>query len=56
MEDTEQKTLLLSFVGAEHRVVLGECHSFSSTRLSDGQAVQGWVQLGERARSCPRLE
>lgn len=56
LTDGEQKTLILSFVGAEHRVVLGECHTFTSTRLSDGQVVQGWVQLGERARSCPGLE
>jgi len=45
-------TLILSFVGADHRVVLHPCNKFTSTRLSDGQVVEGWVQLGERARGC----
>jgi len=48
-------TLLVSFAGAEHRVVVHECYKFSSTRLSDGEQVDGWVQLGERAmRNCPQ--
>ena len=47
--------VLLIFAGATHRVVTYPCHKFSSTRESDGQKVDGWVQLGGPARgNCPR--
>jgi len=32
-----------------------DIYKFSSTRLSDGEQVEGWVQLGEHAmRNCPQ--
>ena len=46
-------TVLLVFAGATHKVVAHACHKFSSSRESDGQKVDGWIQLGGGRPSCP---
>lgn len=50
---TNEEGVILVFAGAEHKVMTFECHKFASTRVSDGQKVDGWVQLGGPARGCP---
>ena len=45
-------TLVVTFAGAVHTVVVSECYTFASTRKSDGKKVEGGVQLGQPARSC----
>jgi hypothetical protein len=46
--------VFLVFAGATHRVVTAGCHKFSSRRESDGQKVDGWIQLGGPNRGgCP---
>jgi len=45
-------TLLVEFVGAKHKVVVGACNKFHSVREGDGQEVDAWVQLPGAARSC----
>ena len=45
-------TVMVEFVGAKHRVTAHGCMKFSSVRESDGQAVEGWVQMGQAARNC----
>ena len=47
-------TVLALFAGATHRVHARPCHTFGSTRESDGQKVDGWIQLGGSANGCPR--
>ena len=44
--------LSVVFAGAAHTVVMGECSKFSSTRLSDGEHVDGWVQASAAAGGC----
>ena len=46
-------TLIVTFIGTRHRVVVSECYAFKSTRDKDGDKVDGWVQLGNAARGCP---
>jgi hypothetical protein len=46
-------SVVLLFAGGTHNVVTYDCHKFASTRESDGQKVDGWVQLGGPARGCP---
>lgn len=38
--------VLLTFAGIVHRVTTHECHKFTSVRASDGNKVEGWIQLG----------
>ena len=38
--------VLLTFAGVVHRVTTHECHKFTSVRASDGNKVEGWIQLG----------
>jgi hypothetical protein len=45
--------VVLVFAGANHKVQTHACHKFTSIRESDGQKVEGWVQLGQPARGCP---
>lgn len=53
-EAGEESTVILNFAGADHKVTVDPCHKFESRRVSDGQVVQGWVQLGQQAHSgCP---
>ena len=52
-DKTSDDTVFLLFAGAKHKVVTHSCHKFSSTRESDAQKVEGWVQLGGPARGCP---
>ena len=52
--DTEDNdTLFVLFAGATHKVVAHTCHKFTSTRESDNQKVEGWIQLGGRGGGCP---
>jgi hypothetical protein len=51
-EEGSTTTVIVEFVGAKHRVTPHGCMKFSSVRESDGQAVDGWVQMGQNARSC----
>ena len=44
--------LTIVFAGANHRLTIGECHTFSSVRETDGEKVEGWVQVAAKARSC----
>ena len=44
--------LTVVFAGANHHVVMGDCHTFSSVRQSDGERVEGWVQVAPRAQNC----
>jgi len=38
--------VILEFAGATHRVTTFGCHKFTSYRESDGNRVDGWIQLG----------
>ena len=46
--------VLALFAGATHKVTAAACHKFASYRESDGQKVDGWIQLGGQAHGCPR--
>ena len=51
----EDDVVSLVFAGATHRITTFPCHKFASVRESDGQKVDGWIQLGQPAgRACPR--
>ena len=50
----DPEAVMLSFAGALHKVRTYECHKFTSHRESDGQKVDGWIQLGGGRSSCPR--
>jgi hypothetical protein len=41
--------LFMNFAGAEHEVVLGECHQWMTTRKSDQNQVPGWMQIPLKA-------
>ena len=51
-EEGSSSTVIVEFVGARHRVTPHGCMKFSSVRESDGQKVDGWVQMGQNARGC----
>ena len=48
-------SLYVNFVGSKHRVTLDGCYKFHSVRETDGEKVDGWVQMGQQARGsgCP---
>ena len=50
----DPESVMLSFAGALHKVRTYECHKFTSHRESDGQKVDGWIQLGGGRSTCPR--
>eukprot|EP00966_Prymnesium_polylepis_P065700 1524533-Prymnesium_polylepis.1 len=45
-------TLSVVFAGSTHTVIMSECFKFASTRISDGESVNGWVQASAEARGC----
>ena len=52
-DEDDDEVVILSFASALHKVRTYDCHKFASTRESDGQKVDGWVQLGGGRPSCP---
>ena len=45
-------SLYVNFVGSKHRVTLDGCYKFHSVRETDGEKVDGWVQMGQQARGA----
>jgi len=38
-------SLFMNFVGSEHMITVGDCHTFTSKRKSDGEEIHGWMQI-----------
>ena len=46
-------SLYVNFVGSKHCVTLDGCYKFHSVRETDGEKVDGWVQMGQARGGCP---
>ena len=51
-EEGSTDTVIVEFVGSKHRVKPHGCMKFSSVRQTDGEKVDGWVQVGQKATRC----
>ncbi len=55
-DPANEDAAVLTFAGNDHVVTVDACHKFVSYRATDQQRVEGWVQLGQAAKNCPRFE